>query len=361
LGFQEGGLVGLGFQEGGLVGEDGLVPEIEPGVKSMRKAMRLTANRALGERTVESALRAGGAGEEAVAEGLAPELTPSVELGEEEIGSRVEWPEAKSLTGMIREIPGEIVGLGRRAAGLGRSALGSVEAGAARVGGAVEARAPFLAHQIEGAAYLGQDVAGLGLRGLGTGLGFAARRATGPIGALIADTSPAETGELSPQYWPHSFVRPEPPPRHVDRPIVLPKLDDIRQPMTLPHMDEARSRAFEPSNIHRAAPSPEAHAPSPESIRLPHERRRELETPFESLPRVREGYAAGGYVSGFTPAPMTVTGPGAQSAATSTHILDLRTDGGDFTTRTDEDVINTIRQSANAARLTTTGSPTWRT
>ena len=45
---------------------------------------------------------------------------------------------------------------------------------------------------------------------------------------------------------------------------------------------------------------------------------------------------------------------------TANHILDLRTDGGNFTTEASEDVINAIRQSAVAARLTTTGSPSWR-
>jgi hypothetical protein len=73
-----------------------------------------------------------------------------------------------------------------------------------------------------------------------------------------------------------------------------------------------------------------------------------------------QGYADGGFVSAFTPSPMTVTGPGAPSVS-SNHILDLRTDGGSFTTAASEDVINAIRQSAVAARLTTTGSPTWRT
>lgn len=77
------------------------------------------------------------------------------------------------------------------------------------------------------------------------------------------------------------------------------------------------------------------------------------------------GYAEGGFVSSYTPSPMplAVTGPGAAAErATAHHVLDLRTDAGVFPgLKTDDDVLDSIRQSAISARLTTTGAPSWRT
>jgi hypothetical protein len=120
--------------------------------------------------------------------------------------------------------------------------------------------------------------------------------------------------------------------------------------------DEADMAAFR-----RSGPLPVERLPLSEPDRPePHHRRSRRDEGYALGGLVGRGMADGGYVPGFAPAPMTVTGPGAPSQ-TSNHILDLRTDGGHFTTRADEDVINAIRQSAVGARLTTTGSPAWRT